>query len=107
MKARLSARIQTEVVRRPTLASSGPAGDRFATSSRQRPPAAQADPRRRLWELLMTMILSLLLAGVVTYVISGPTHAALGTRFGAFVDLLVYLTVFYFTNRTLRGLRDG
>ncbi|HEV8717542.1 MAG TPA: hypothetical protein VGX03_32565 [Candidatus Binatia bacterium] len=45
MKARLSAQVQTEVVRRPTLASSGPAGDRFATSNRQGPPAAQADQR--------------------------------------------------------------
>jgi len=38
-------RVQSVVVRRPTLAWSGPAGNRFAISQRQRPPAAQADQR--------------------------------------------------------------
>ena len=38
-------RVQTAVVRQPTHASSGPAGDRFAVIQPQRPPAAQADQR--------------------------------------------------------------
>lgn len=42
---RKALRDQTVVVRQPTHASSGPAGDRFAVSQRQRPPAAQADQR--------------------------------------------------------------
>ena len=55
----------------------------------------------------MTLIPSLLLAGVVVFAISGPIHRALGIRLGAAVDLVAYFAVFYFTNRTLRRLRDG
>jgi hypothetical protein len=55
----------------------------------------------------MTYIPSLLLAGVIAYAIGGPTHRALGTSLGALVDLIVFLLVFYFTNRFLRKLRDG
>jgi len=55
----------------------------------------------------MTYIPSFLLAGVIAYAISGPTHSALGAPLGALVDLMVFLVVFYFTNRLLRKLKDG
>jgi hypothetical protein len=55
----------------------------------------------------MTQIPSFLLAAVVTYVISATTHGALGTAFGALVDLIVFFAVFYFTNRLLRKIRNG
>jgi hypothetical protein len=55
----------------------------------------------------MTYIPSFLLAGVIAYAISGPSHSALGTPLGALVDLIVFLLVFYFTNRILRKLKDG
>lgn len=55
----------------------------------------------------MMQIPSLLLAAVITYVISSKTHSVLGTTLGALVDLLVFIAVFYFTDRILRNIKDG
>lgn len=55
----------------------------------------------------MTYIPSFLLAAVIAYAISNPTHSAFGTGLGALVDLIVFLLVFYFTNRILRKMKDG
>jgi hypothetical protein len=55
----------------------------------------------------MTYIPSFLLAAVIAYAISATTHNAFGTALGALVDLIVFLAIFYFTNRLLRKIKDG
>jgi len=55
----------------------------------------------------MTQIPSFLLAAVITYALSSTTHSVLGTALGALVDLIVFVAVFYFTNRILRKIKDG
>ena len=55
----------------------------------------------------MTYIPSVLLAGVVAYVLSDTTHGIFGTSLGAFVDLTIFIAILYFTNKFLRKLRDG
>jgi len=55
----------------------------------------------------MTLISSLLLAGVLVFAVHGFVRQAFGPRLGAVVDLLLYLVVASFTNWGLRRLRDG
>jgi uncharacterized membrane protein len=55
----------------------------------------------------MTQIPSFLLAAVIAYALSSTTHSVLGTALGALVDLIVFVAVFYSTNRILRKIKDG